>query len=284
MRNPLILLNIAILLWAMTPLFAKVIPLPADVLIWVRSLLGVAGLLAYGYATGQSYVLPRRLWGWAFLSGLLMTAHLVFFFTAVQTTDVSLAMLALYTYPIITILLEPMVSKEKLSRLHLLMGIIMFIALIIMAPEFDLNNQGVQGILWGVAGAFFFASRNLVSRYRLQEVSGLSQMFYQVVVAAVLLIPLALPRLSFAQFDAWDWAQLFTLSWVFALVPHTLFVVSLKSIKAQTASLIATIQPIYGVIFAFVFLAEIPAWTTLLGGSIILSLAIFETIRYRKQV
>ena len=132
-------------------------------------------------------------------------------------------------------------------------------------------------------GALFFAARNLVSRYRLREVSGLTQMFYQVIIAAVVLMPFAWPRLDVSTFDGIDWLQLLALSWVFALVPHTLFVISLKSIQAQTAGLIATVQPIYGVIFAFLFLAEIPTMKTLVGGGIILLLALFETVRYSKQ-
>jgi len=51
---------------------------------------------------------------------------------------------------------------------------------------------------------------------------------------------------------------------------HALFIKSLAHIKTQLASIIACMEPVYGIIFAFVLLGEIPALRTILGGCIIL--------------
>lgn len=276
------MLNIAVVLWAMTAIFAKAIPLPADALIWFRSVIGVFGLAVFIYATGASVRLPRMLMGWMALMGILMCAHWVTFFHAAQVTDVGLALLALYTYPIITTFLEPLVSRERVQWSDGLIGVAMLGALYIMTPSFDLHDLGLQGILSGLVSAFLFSLRNLISRYKMQNISGISQMFYQVLITAIVLIPLSMHRTDLSGFDPIDWVQLLALSWFFVLVPHTLFMISLKTIKAQTASLIATIQPVYGVLFAYLFLAEVPTTNTIVGGSILLLLVVVETAKHYK--
>jgi drug/metabolite transporter (DMT)-like permease len=52
---------------------------------------------------------------------------------------------------------------------------------------------------------------------------------------------------------------------------HALFINSLKSIRAQLAGVIAALEPVYGILFAFVLLGEKPSWTMLSGGALILA-------------
>jgi len=49
-----------------------------------------------------------------------------------------------------------------------------------------------------------------------------------------------------------------------------------------TASIMNSIQPIFGILFAFLFLNEIPPATSLIGGGIILLTVIIESLRSRK--
>jgi drug/metabolite transporter (DMT)-like permease len=60
---------------------------------------------------------------------------------------------------------------------------------------------------------------------------------------------------------------------------HTLFIKGMKRINAQTASLIHFLEPVYGIIFAFFFLREVPSPRTILGGIIIFVGQIFIILR-----
>jgi drug/metabolite transporter (DMT)-like permease len=44
----------------------------------------------------------------------------------------------------------------------------------------------------------------------------------------------------------------------------------MKYVKAQLASIIATLEPVYGIVFAALLLGEIPELRTIVGGAIIL--------------
>lgn len=60
---------------------------------------------------------------------------------------------------------------------------------------------------------------------------------------------------------------------------HVLFIRSLVHVKAQLASMIACLEPLYGIIFALVLFGEVPALRTILGGGIILGTIILATIK-----
>jgi len=61
---------------------------------------------------------------------------------------------------------------------------------------------------------------------------------------------------------------------------HVLFIQALTRIKAQLASLIACLEPVYGILLALVLLREIPALRTAAGGLIIV-LTTFVAVRRR---
>jgi drug/metabolite transporter (DMT)-like permease len=52
---------------------------------------------------------------------------------------------------------------------------------------------------------------------------------------------------------------------------HALFIRGLNiSVRAQLASVIACLEPVYGIVFAYFLLHEIPSIHTLAGGAVIL--------------
>jgi drug/metabolite transporter (DMT)-like permease len=64
---------------------------------------------------------------------------------------------------------------------------------------------------------------------------------------------------------------------------HSLFIKGMKYIRAQTAAIISSLEPVYGIIIAFIFLNEIPSLRTILGGMIILLAAFSVTWSGVKQ-
>jgi drug/metabolite transporter (DMT)-like permease len=87
------------------------------------------------------------------------------------------------------------------------------------------------------------------------------------VIPVILIRPQAVLTVS-------DLPALIFLGVVCTALSHTLFISSLKKIRAQTASVITGLEPVYGIILAFFLLKEIPALTTLAGGGIIIGASI----------
>jgi drug/metabolite transporter (DMT)-like permease len=76
---------------------------------------------------------------------------------------------------------------------------------------------------------------------------------------------------------------LLLLGTVFTALPHALIAASLKHLRATTFSLVACMQPFYGVVFAIILLNEAPTWQTLVGGILVVSAAVYETVNTHRQ-
>ena len=76
--------------------------------------------------------------------------------------------------------------------------------------------------------------------------------------------------------------MLLLLGTVFTALPHALIAASLRHLRAKTFSLIACMQPFYGVVLAVLLLGEQPTWGTLLGGLLITSASVYETLNTHK--
>ncbi|WP_435414276.1 DMT family transporter [Polaribacter aestuariivivens] len=215
-----------------------------------------------------------------FIGGFLMGAHWVTYFYALKLSNVALAMLSIYTYPIITAFLEPFFSKKKISKIHVILAFLVIIGVSLLVPEFSLENNYFQGILLAILSAFFYAVRNLMVKEDVKKYNGSLLMFYQMMVISVLLIP----TLFFSDFSNIK-SQLPLLVLVALLttaIGHTLMVNSLKHFSATTASIISSIQPIFGIIIAYIFVNEIPNFNTFIGGSLILLTVVVESVRSKK--
>lgn len=65
---------------------------------------------------------------------------------------------------------------------------------------------------------------------------------------------------------------------VFTGLSHSLFIDGLKSVSAKTASIITTLEPVYGIAAAALLLGEVPGIRMIAGGAVILGAAAYETV------
>ena len=61
---------------------------------------------------------------------------------------------------------------------------------------------------------------------------------------------------SWSMPGSWDWLWLIILSWLCTILTFFLYIRSLKSISAFTMNLTLTLEPIYGIILAFILYQE----------------------------
>ncbi|RLU01032.1 DMT family transporter [Ketobacter sp.] len=277
-RKGLLFLHSAILIFGGTGLFAKLIALPAtDITVW-RSFIAVGVILALLLIRRRPLALqrPRDALIMA-LGGSLLGLHWATYFQAMQVAGVAVGMVAMYTYPIMIVFLEPLFKGHRPHRSDVLCALVMLAGIVLLVPEFDLDNNITQGVCWGVLSAALFALRNVIQGHYLKGYSGETSILYQGVLAGLVIIPFMTtdPRAVAAD----DLLKLLLLGALFTALPHSFFANSLRYLKAKTVGLIGCLQPVYGTLLAFLLLAEEPGLMTLLGGAIIIGTAAFETYR-----
>jgi len=123
--------------------------------------------------------------------------------------------------------------------------------------------------LWGILSGFTFAVLSLCNRMHAKKLPPLLVSFYQLSVAALITLPLVI--ISGAQPSKTDIFLMMILGIVFTAIAQTLFIGSLRHIRAHLAGVTVALEPLYGIILAVIVLHEIPAWKTVVGGLVILS-------------
>lgn len=259
----------------------RYIAMPAEAIILCRAFIASIIMFAFCKYKRVDFTIKSKKDKLSFLiSGFLIGGHWVTYFYALKLSNVALGMLSIYTFPVITAFLEPFFSKQKINVIHVFLAFIVLVGIYILVPEFSLENDKLKGILFGILSAFFYALRNLMVKNEVKTYNGSLLMFYQMVVVTVLLIP----TLFFSDFsNAINQLPLLLLvALLTTAIGHTLMVNSLKHFSATTTSIISSVQPIFGIIMAYLFVNEIPSFTTFIGGSLILSTVIIESFRSRK--
>ena len=278
----LLSVHAAVLIFGLTALFSKLINLTAIEITLLRSVFAIVAIGVYIKYLNESLKLNnKRDYLIALLLGFFLATHWVTYFHAMQVSSIAIGVISLYTYPVITVFLEPFFHGERPHIKDIISALVILFGIYLLVPEFSIDNQTTNGVFWGVLSAFMFAMRNIIHGRYFKTYPARHALFYQTLAVIVLLAPFSaqiIPEVSQTQ-----WLQLALLGVLFTALPHTLFANSLLHLKAKTVSLIGCIQVVYGTLFAALFLAEIPNWTTIAGGFIVISAAAFETVTSGKQ-
>ena len=268
-------LNIAVMLISTSGVFGRSISLAPGLTIWWRCFLAAIILGIYCWNRKYSFKIEnRKNFFNLILSGGFLGAHWVTYFYSLQLSSVAIGMLSLFTYPVITSLLEPLFFKIKLNKIQLLLGLVVLVGIYFLTPEMNISNNYTKGVIWGVISAVFYSLRNILTKKNLHHFNGTKVMFYQLVIILVLLWPVFF-KLDFTP-NASDWVKLIGLALITTAIGHSLFVGVFKKFTIGTVSIMSSIGPIYGILFGLLFLNEIPAVKTIIGGILILTTVAIE--------
>ena len=210
-----------------------------------------------------------------------MGAHWVTYFYALHYSNVAIGILSVFTYPVITAFLEPVLLKSKFSKAHLGLGLLVLFGIYFLVPEVNFENDFTFAVLMGVISAFFYSVRNIIMKREIEKYNGSVLMLYQICVVAILLSPM----LFYTDFQkvADQIAPLLVLAVLTTCLGHTLLLMSFRNFSITAASIMSSIQPVYAIILGIIFLGEFPAAKTIIGGIFILSAVAVESFRTMKK-
>jgi len=274
-------IHVAVFLFGFPGLFAKWLAWPPVTIVFGRVLfacLALAAVMALGRRVSFR-VSGGRDAGLLFLCGLILAAHWTMFFKSIQVSSVAVGLLAYASFPVFTAFLEPWLARERWDAESLVYALICVLGVALIVPGLDVSNAVVQGVLWGLGAGLTFAFLSVLNRDLASRHASLAVAFYQDLVAGLFLVPivwrLGLPR------SGRDWVLVAVLGLFCTAAAHTLFIDGLKGAGARTASIVSSLEPVYGILLAFVFLSETPALRTIAGGTIVLAAALAATVRVR---
>ena len=276
-------LLLATLFISTSGVLGKYIAMPSEVIVWFRSAIAMAFLYFYCKVKNISLKITHaRDIPSLVVSSLFLGAHWTTYFYALKLSNVAIGVLSLYTFPVITAMLEPLFMKTKFDYVHILLAVLVLLGVYILVPNLNLQSSYTKGILFGVLSAFLYAVRSLIlKRNHTHKYHGSTIMFYQTLVISIVLIPV----LFFMEVSniTTQYPYVLLLGILTTALGHSLMVRAFKHFSVSTATIISSVQPIFGIVLAFIFLNEIPTTNTYFGGLLILSTVVIESFRSRKR-
>ena len=212
----------------------------------------------------------------------LMAAHWTSYFYALDFSNVSIALMTLYTFPAVTAIIEPIWYRRRIPMRDFFLAMVALIAVWIIASPSQEGADILLAISFGLFSSVAYSVRNVWITSLTREYSGTTIMTYQLMLMALFLLPFSL-NISI-RIPANEWPATIFLGVVTTAAGHTLFMRGLKYYKATTASIIACTVPVYAIVLAYFLLGETPSWRTVIGGIIILGVVLFKILLPGKAI
>ncbi len=285
-QKGLLALYCATFILAINGVLSKAIQLDAITITWVRCSIAVMALTSL-FVLSRQWSLFRlqnsRSAGPILLVGLLMAIHWSSFFHAMQISTIAIGTLAHYSFPVITVLLEAAWDKRRPALADLAAAGLVIVGVAWMMPSWQLSDQAVWGLFFGLVSAFGWSLRNTLQKRYLHPESGQTITAYQLLVIILVTLPLA-NFSQLAEASSQDWQLLLILGLVSTALGHTLISISLRVQSAKSIALISCLQPPLAILLGAWLLDEWPPAATLLGGTLILLAALYEAIRVGRSL
>lgn len=210
-------------------------------------------------------------------TGAVLALHWTSFFQSIQVSSVAIGTITFSTFPLFLTFLEPVIYREKLCAKSIVSAIVLFVGVIITIPEFSMENQVTIGIIWGMISSLTYAVITLANRYFSGKYQGRIVSLYEQGTAAIVLLPaLFLVKVTWRVQDVIGVALIGCICTAFA---YSLYISAQKKVKAQTAGLISGMETVYGILYAFVLLGEVPTLREIIGGVVILSVGLYSSLK-----
>jgi drug/metabolite transporter (DMT)-like permease len=253
-------LHFIVLIWGLTAILGLLINISALAVVFYRTLFATVILLFFLYFWKFSFKVGFREFLKILGVGLIIGLHWILFFAAARVSTASVCLVGIATCSFWTSLIEPLMSSRKVKIYELALGILVVIGLYII---FSVEFQYVEGLIMAVlsailASVFTVLNGKLTHRHNHYVIT-----FYEMMGAflgSILLIPLYLIYFNTEIIDfipnQLDWLYLIILAGICTVLAFSMSVKVQKVLSAFVVNLTVNLEPIYGIILAFLIFGE----------------------------
>lgn len=274
--NSVLLLHLAVMLFGFSAVLGQFVDAPAVVIAGGRVVWSSAALPVFSLVQKSDLKLKsKKDVAVALVAGVVLAVHWTTFFQAIKSSSVAIGTITFSAFPLFLTFLEPLVFHEAPRPRNVVTALVMLLGVGITVPSFSLENQVTGGILWGLVSALAYAVLSLANRYLSGRYEARTVCLYEQGTAAVVLLPALI--FSRVTWTFQNFAGIAVIGLVCTALAHSLYVAAQRHVKAQTAGIISGMETVYGILFALLFLGEIPGPRELIGGAVILGVAVFSS-------
>jgi drug/metabolite transporter (DMT)-like permease len=258
MKKAFLQMHAAVFLWGFTGVLGRAISLDSIWLVWYRMLITVFSLWVLYFFLKK--ILKISLASALAIGGIgfVLVLHWICFYASIKYANVTIALTCLSTTALLSSLLEPLVLRKQFDAFEVVLGLFAIAGIVII---YNTHFQFSLGIVIGLLSAVLTVlvsvlNKKIVDRYQPEQIT-----LYQLTggfIGLSVLLPIVFYLFPSQEIfpSPVDWLWLFILSWVCTVFTFFLYIRSLKKLSAFTMNLTLTLEPVYGIVLAFIVYKE----------------------------
>ena len=250
-------LHLIVFIWGFTAVLGELISIRDASVVWYRMGLATLFLLGYLALVKKSFLLPVKAITQLVLVGLLIAIHWIFFFRAIDISNVSVTLAMFSTGAFFASILEPIFYKRKMLWYEILFGLIIVACLCMIM---NVEVKYIEGMICALFSVFIGVMFTIFNGKLIQKhdstVITLYEFFAGFIFVSIYLIYDGRFNAAFFELSQKDWAYLLLLSSVCTAYAFTASVNVMKKLSPYTVMLTTNLEPVYGIFLAFLIIGD----------------------------
>jgi drug/metabolite transporter (DMT)-like permease len=287
MKKAFLQLHIAIFLAGFTGILGRLITLNEGLLVWYRMLFTIIALWLIVFISGNRESILKTELVKMYLVGGIVALHWVFFYGSIKYANVSIGLVCFSAVGFFTALLEPLILKRRINAVELLLGLMVMVGIYFI---FHFDPKYKTGIILGIISSLLATCFTIFNKIMLKKHSAMQVTVHELTggwLSLSLLLPVYLYFFPVQQFlPSWsDTGWLLVLSLFCTVLAFNLSMNALRKISPFTVNLSYNLEPLYGILLAFIIYREDRELQKgfYIGISIILVTVVLQSLRIWKM-
>lgn len=250
-------LHFIVFIWGFTAVLGELISVREASLVWYRMLL--AGIFIFGYLlwTKKSFVLPIKAITHLTLVGLLIAIHWIYFFKAINVSNVSVTLAMFSVGAFFASILEPIFYNRKMLWYEVFFGLIIISGLFMIMK---VETKYIEGILYALFSVFIgvlftIFNGKLTQKYD-STVITLYELFSGFLFVSFYLLIEGKFNANFFILSGKDWVLILVLASICTAYAFTASIKVMRQLSPYTVMLTTNLEPVYGIFLAYFIIGD----------------------------
>lgn len=226
-------------------------------------------------------VKPKQLFLYA-LGGIATFCSSLFYYESMSEGSVPVAVMLMYTAPILVVTYSVLFLGEKLTKLKTFSIVLMLVGCALVSGIIGGARSSVWGICSGILSAICYGSYSIITKIQMNKKCNPSSatLYCFITMSLIALVIADVPQILRIASD--NPIEIYPLIIGIGIcteaAPYFLYASSLKYIPAGTASSLSIVEPVMATVFAAVFFEGMPDLITI-SGIVLVVISVFMLSR-----
>lgn len=280
----LFLLHLIVFIFGFTGIIGKLIETDSDILVWWRMAIASVSIAIFAYGKKKIHKPIYKGFGTYGLIGLIIAAHWITFFEAIKVSNVSVTLACLSAGSLFTAILEPIFFRRRVNAFEMFFGLMVIAGLLLI---FSFETDYKLGITLALTSAFLASLFTTINGKMIKKDNpyriSLIEMIAGVLGISVWLIAKGRMTSEMLHLPASDWFWLIILGIICTAFAFVVSVKVMEELTPFTVSLTINLEPVYGIVLAFLIFGQSEEMTLgFYGGTVLILAALYLNALLRK--